>query len=48
MNKETDFKLLYNETYNMFWDKLETFKQKKMDDRWFWVMVDTAYDNTRT
>jgi hypothetical protein len=44
--RETNFDLLYNETYNMFWDKLETFKQKKMDDRWFWVTVDTAYSNT--
>ncbi|MDR1008490.1 MAG: cadherin domain-containing protein [Campylobacteraceae bacterium] len=43
MDKETDYKLLYNDTYGEFWDTLESFKQGKADDRWFWVMVDIAY-----
>ncbi|MDR1451739.1 MAG: cadherin domain-containing protein [Helicobacteraceae bacterium] len=42
MLRETDYKLLYNESHGLIPDILEAFELKKQDHRWFWAAVSTA------
>jgi hypothetical protein len=41
MKRETDYKLLYNESHSMFWDLLEAFQQKRVEHKYYWLAVDT-------
>jgi hypothetical protein len=40
--RETDYKLLYNESHSMFWDLLEAFQQKRVEHKYYWLAVDTV------
>jgi hypothetical protein len=42
MLRETDYKLLYNQSYTIIPDLLEAFEQKKQDHRWFWAALDVV------
>jgi len=41
---ETQYKLLYNNTYGKFMDALEVMDQKKGEHKLFWIVMDTIFD----
>jgi hypothetical protein len=40
MEMETNFDILYNQTFGFYADVLEAFNQKKAEHKYFWITID--------
>jgi hypothetical protein len=43
MDRETKYKLLYNESHGIFEDLLESFQQKRVEHKYYWQVLGKAH-----